>query len=534
MDCEFIILTSDDDRDYITEHPGYRRLASVCNTQIRLIDHLITHGNHSATITLAYTEVVRSFGDAMVDICFFFLVSDYIVADGSLRNALKRMCRGVSAVVVGNFQVDDEDASPWLRGELRKAGESLAVPPRELMRWALSHLHPATIANIVNIPLSHNSHTNRLFWRVDGTTVVGRFYLKHMICIRPELTDFTIEASCDYSFVPEMCPSGNVEAITDSDEYLVIEMQPRGHESAFLRPGPLQPKRLAKSLAEWATNTHRANAHSTLIFHAEDIPPGIDASIAEAEAFVKTVEASIASKPQPYRGHPYWRGAMAAFHDATGHKIDKEEMRYLLGPSADSGWVSEWILWRAKNAILGQAPRVFPWHPAWVDFRAVLRELNEFYTVEAKKLLMVSNTPTAFTIALADGNNRVRRLRSGPFLQHSPRRYKLLEGHFDICLLELAEEDLIFGAQLIDRIVPLMKPNATIIVSIDNHRATRDARGFAASVRYHLDRFIRPAALPVHVQYIPANPIRWSAYRGLANVRSLASEWPIIGLPILA
>ena len=72
--------------------------------------------------------------------------------------------------------------------KLRAAGYSLAVPPRELMRWALSYLHPATIANIVNIPLSHNSHTNRLFWRVDGTTVVGRFYLKHMICVRPELT----------------------------------------------------------------------------------------------------------------------------------------------------------------------------------------------------------------------------------------------------------------------------------------------------------------------------------------------------------
>src|SRR5262245_47162986 len=171
MDCEFIVLTSEDDRDYLREHGAFKRLANVCRTEIRLIDHLITESNHSTTITIAYTEAVRSVAGAMVDTCFFFLVSDYIVADGSLRNALERMCRGASAVVVGNFQVDEEDASPWLRERLRTADRSLVLPPRELMRWALNHLHPATIANTVNIPLSHNSHTNRLFWRVDGATV---------------------------------------------------------------------------------------------------------------------------------------------------------------------------------------------------------------------------------------------------------------------------------------------------------------------------------------------------------------------------
>ena len=89
-------------------------------------------------------------------------------------------------------------------------------------------------------------------------------------------------------------------------------------------------------------------------------------------------------------------------------------------------------------------------------------------------------------------------------------------------------------AELIDRIVPLMKPDASIIVSIANHRVTWAARGFSGFVRYHLDRFIRPGAVPAHVQYVPANPMRWGAYRGLARVRRLASEWPVVGLPVLA
>src|SRR5208282_897732 len=223
LPTEFILLTSIEDEAYIREHAAIKRLATICKIEIRPIDHLITDGNYSTTITLAYTEAVRAVGDAMVDTCFFFLCSDYVVADGSLANALKRMQRGTSAIVVGNFQVASEDALPWLEDKLTFAKHVLALPPRELMRWSLNHLHPATLANTVNIPFSHNSHTNRPFWRVDSGTMLGRFYLMHMLCVRPEIDDFVIGASCDYSFVPEMCPSGNVEALTDSDDYLVIE-----------------------------------------------------------------------------------------------------------------------------------------------------------------------------------------------------------------------------------------------------------------------------------------------------------------------
>src|SRR5262249_42323055 len=157
------------------------------------------------------------------------------------------------------FQVVEDDAAAWLEDELSRAGGVLAIPPRALMRRALTRLHPATVANMVNVPVSHNSHSNRLFWRGGGGTLIGRFYLMHMICVRPELTNFVIGASCDYSFVPEMCPSGAVEAMTDSDDYLVVEMQPFRHEANFIRLGPARPRRLAASLSEWTTAQQRGN-----------------------------------------------------------------------------------------------------------------------------------------------------------------------------------------------------------------------------------------------------------------------------------
>src|SRR5262249_51882617 len=153
----------------------------------------------------------------------------------------------------------------------------------------------------------------------------------------------------------------------------------------------LKTRVLAKSLAEWTTIVHRANAHTSLVFHAEDLRPAIDASIAEADAFIDNVERSIGCEPQPYRGHPYWQGAMAAFRDATGQRLSEEEWKYLLGIPPSTSWLNEWMLWRAKNAVLGRIPRVFPWHPAWADFHLVLQQLEAFFADQGKRLLIMSN-----------------------------------------------------------------------------------------------------------------------------------------------
>src|SRR5690606_16992926 len=132
-------------------------------------------------------------------------------------------------------------------------------------------------------------HTNRLFWRVDNRTLIGRFYLMHMIAIRPELPDFVIGSSCDYSFIPEMCPSNNIEIITDSDDYLVIEAQPRFHENKSLKAGPHSIPALAKSRSEWTTARHRENSLTTVVFHAGDIPSAIAEAISGADKFLDKV-----------------------------------------------------------------------------------------------------------------------------------------------------------------------------------------------------------------------------------------------------
>src|ERR1043166_5476493 len=104
---------------------------------------------------------IRATGPAMPDTWLFFLVADYVAAGGALASVIGRIRAGASAVLVGNFQVIAEEAMPWLRERIGREAGRADLPGRELMRWALAHLHPATAGHIGNPSSSHTAHTNR-------------------------------------------------------------------------------------------------------------------------------------------------------------------------------------------------------------------------------------------------------------------------------------------------------------------------------------------------------------------------------------
>jgi hypothetical protein len=526
LPCEFELLTSAADESYIRQHPAFARLSDVCRVTIRPIDHLITAGNNSTTLTLAYVEAIRAAGPAMLDTCFYFLVSDYIVADGSFASVLARVRAGASAVLVGNFQVTAEEAMPWLRERIGPEDARATLSARELTRWALGHLHPATVANTLNASDTHNAHTNRLFWRVDAHTLLGRFYLMHMIAMRPEVIDFRVGASWDYSFVPEMCPSGNVSVITNSDEYLVVEMQPRAHEAGFLRQGPLRPEALARSLGEWTTAQHRKNVTHSLVFHADDLPTGLPATVAAADEYVAQVTRHLRSPPQPHYGHPYWRGAIAMVQETTRGRLTPAALRRLLGaPNRRGYWIE-----RLRALMVGYPPRVRPWHPRWPDYRPVLRRLAPFFGDPTRRLLHVSDAPTLFSVMLAKEGERVACLQTTPFLQGSSENTAPVQ-HFDLCLVELDRSDAQAIGELIRELRPLMKDDSSVSILI--REPPMDAQRFGVSLAETL-RPLAPAVRLEAIRYVPASRLRTWSYQTFARLGAAAHQRPSVGLPALA
>jgi hypothetical protein len=525
LPTRFIVLTREDDEELIHSHPTWLALKRVCDAEVEFIDDMITEGNHTTTITLAFARVVRRAHEEKTDTCFVFLMSDYLFADGSLRTVVNHFLNGASGIVAGNFQIVAEEASSSLPYSTDPVSRALTLSSRELLAWSLDYLHPATAANVVNFGLSHNAHTNRLLWRVDENTFIGRFYLIHPIGIRPEVVDFIVGSSLDYSFIPEMCPSGSVVTLTDSDDYFVVEMQPRRHESTNLRPGPIDEAELATSLSEWTTVQHRANADQTVVYHVGDIPENLPQAIAEADAFIGRVSALLSeTTPQPWRNHPYWVGAIASNRLQTGQELSPEDWRFLLGEAIPSGGLRSFIL-RTRRRIFGSPPDVTRFDTRWPDYNLPLKALQEVLSGNGK-LLLVTDQPIAFGHWLAASKNEIctvewdRLVHSGfgRMPDGMPEWYRRLLDSFDACLFVVNEPILITAGRVIDRLSPLLKAKAQISVMVINDRPYHNAVDFRHVFAQSSQDLLDFSSWMVEVNYVPATRLRWLIYRSCDHV----------------
>ncbi|HJU33055.1 MAG TPA: hypothetical protein VJ740_16445 [Hyphomicrobiaceae bacterium] len=515
LPCRFVLMTRAEDLPLIREHPSWRRLARTCEIEFQQIDDLVTDGNHTATITLAFARAVRSVGEAMLDTCFIFLVSDYIVADGSLRSVLARVQDGASGVQAGNFQIVAEDAIPLLRARTDRASPALSLSARELMGWSLDHLHPATTANIVNFQLTHNTHTNRLFWRVDENTLIGRFYLMHMIGIRPEVTDFVTGSSCDYSFIPEMCPSDNVAILTDSDDYFVVEMQPRAHEAKHLKWGALEPEKLAQSLSEWTTARHRRNVGSTLVYHRADIPPSLPDVVRQADQFLAIVSRHLSGTPQPFRHHPYWIGSIASHRAATRQAMSSDDWNFILGERPPSGGLDGY-LHRLRQRLFGQPPEVTALHPRYPDYQVLMAQIRRSLPANGK-VLLVADRPMVFAPWITRLNRDMFSLETDRLLAMPAEQFRAMTGTFDLCVMFLTEGELEQTDGLLQAVAAILGKDGKLILTVSNNR-TRDIRDFSPKFAAHAGRLHRFDFALDGVLYVHGSRSRSAMQSGLVQL----------------
>ncbi len=540
-----IALTSEEDAPLIRSHPAWRHLEKICPGDIATIDDLITESNHSATMTLAMARAMRSYDAAIVDTCFVLWMSDYLGGDGSLAAVLRGFQNGASGIFAGNFQIVAEDAIPSLRRSIDLQSSVIAVSNRELLAWSLRHLHPGTIANFVGSGLSHSSHTNRLFWRVDEETIIGRFYLLHPIGVRPETADFEIGSSFDYSFIPEMCPSGKILTLCDSDEYFVVELQKRDHEHDKLVPGPLGEAQLAAQLSEWTTAQHRANSVHTLVYHASDAPENLADVAAQADRYIAGVGRLLSPQPQPHRDHHYWVGSIAVNRARTGRALSREDWQFLIEDSAPDDVLARLFL-RLRLGIFGSIPNATRLHPRWRDHQLLRRALEQG-VAEGGRLLLVAEDPRVFARWLVRTAVDAATVEIGRLLDASLPKYDALfrpiAGQFTACVVLLPESQFRHSAELIDRIGRLLSPGAQMSIVALNERPASVAGKFTQTFAYHSSSLLDLSTWIADAQYVPAGRLRWRIYRALRWFSDYAgrSRWtsPILlavplGVPALS
>jgi hypothetical protein len=400
--CQFLFLTVEKDIALIEQQPLYEQLKAFCNIEFIDISDLIFKGEfgiHNISLALAYERGMRSRLD-LLNTYFFFLVGDYVLANDSLEHTKRYFAEGYSGITTGSFRVTEETFSPQLK--------TFSLSAREMLQLAFQHIHPLTHAETVNQKALHSPNSNHLYWRVNQKIIVARFYTRHMLCIKPEIANYTLGGLCDYCFIQELCPSGKVAHIQDSDDVCVVEIAPSTHDQHLIKPGPLEIKQLAKELSKFLTLPQRQNARIPIIFHSEELQEWPHVTIQESAEFIDQVEKLFSSPPAPLRGHHFWVKTIEKHvfpklitEADKGHYYNKKYATFagIIGSPAFSPVFSNQLddspLLKFRSSkikhpfLFDHSPQTFFWNPSWIDDFCFKRSLHYFLEPQASYILVL-------------------------------------------------------------------------------------------------------------------------------------------------
>ena len=241
------------------------------------IDDLVADSMYGVTLTHAYARPIIACGADLLNIHFVFMNADFVLADGSLRSFVQHIHDGRSIVLGPSFRATAADMESVLEAAVNCDTSVLTMGTREMAALALPKAHPTKLAKIMNQDCCHSTLPNQFFWRVDENTLLGRYYLIFMLSLKPERVFKTVNSYCDYCFVPEMCPSGDVVVMGDLDAFFMLELQARNQELKFLEFGILSFDDTVSYLGHWTTAEPQRAATYYVVFHAADLPANLRA-----------------------------------------------------------------------------------------------------------------------------------------------------------------------------------------------------------------------------------------------------------------
>jgi hypothetical protein len=479
--CEFVFLTKASDEARVIRHPIYAKLSKLCRCSFTPIDDLIVPGMEGYSLTRAFGRGVFEVGEKMVDTYFVFMNADFVVSNGAFETLLAHIRRGERAIVAPSLRSIAEETLPLLH-ELTDETGALTASSRQLVAMALEHLHPTAAANVIGPNIIHNAATNQFFWWVDNQTLLGHFFLLFMFCIRPERVLTQIEGFCDYAFVPELCPSGKVAVLDDSDQCFLLEVQAHKQEGNYLHFGTCDRAIVADQLSSWTTAHHRRYSRIPVLMHAGERPEAADGVVSEAAAFMDQIHAALAPEPQPPTNHPYWIGARSSAARLTAMRSWKSNPgmgAWRPEESHANVRVQGRILRRIFKTLVGVPPRVNHLHYDWADYRNVRPQIDAALEPESSRILFVASAVSAFDPVFATVSARCQRIDAADWLSHDVPDLVMADGPFDFCFIHLGAATSMRAAHIIARAETVMRPGARILAMLHDESFERMSSSFS-------------------------------------------------------
>ncbi len=471
--------------------PIFRRLKALCPVRFIIIDDLITTGVYGVTLTLAYARGIRDSGPLQTSTHFVFMNSDFVLADGSLRTLVGKLREGHRCVMAPSLRACSEAVLPVLLAAAEKAGGTLAMAPRDMVKLAFDNLHPTVIGKTITQEFVTCATHNQIYWQVDKNTLLGRYHLMFMLAIRPEVPMQGVNSYCDYGFVPELVPSDRITVLDDSDQFFMLELQAEAQENFMLRCGTSSPRQIANGLSRWTTREHRRFAEKDIVIHADDLPAALADIRAEAAAFMAAVRRNMRRRPWTHIAHFYWVSGVQAWavrkygEDGSPHEFPPE-----LAHQKSRIYVA--LLGRVRR-LAGALPNVPIWNYLWLDSRLVLNWVAAARSHPPSRKLLICDAASPLPRALSTLvplDVWIDRPLSAVGEAAQRQRAANAEQLYDNILIHVYRANVRSTREKLNAAMRLARPDGTISIYIEHRHGELDGSNFSLELAQYVNEVL--------------------------------------------
>ena len=339
--CELIILTEERFFATVNSHASILRAKQFCPVRLIGLDDLITvKDKYGMALTHALHRGFSDLGQSMTETWQIFLNADFILADGSLRNLLRRLASGERLVASPSYCVDSNAAVAELHRRVDKKTSALCISPRELAALAIKWRHNTIRGKTVNERFFNIRHMDQFYWLVDNSTLLGHQMPIAIVGMRPERYLTEVNSYWDYGLIQEFCPETEVCVLGDSDEFLMIELRAKEVAEDQIASSWPEPAQIAERMIVFLTRYQREFARHPLTLHAGELTAAVDDAREKLRAYVDKVLSYLPPSLPSHIHHPQWEYHLPGFIEAR-HKFLSGRLGFLTETTEAPAQLSE-------------------------------------------------------------------------------------------------------------------------------------------------------------------------------------------------
>jgi hypothetical protein len=318
--CELVVLTEHASFPTILSDPTVRRIQQLCRVRLVEIDDLIpARDQYGMALTYVLHRGFEDLGDSVTDTWLLFLNADFVLADGSLRNLVRRLAEGKRLVASPSYCVEAEEVIPQLLEHVDPYSRALSIPPRKMASLVLRHLHNTIRGKTVNQAAVGIRYMDQFYWRVDQTALLGHQMPIAIVGMRPERNLSEPNSYWDYGLIREYCPTTEHFVIGDSDEFLMLELRREEVLKDWILRNWPEPSEIARDLRSFLTAYQKEMVRYPLTLHSADLPTQLNDARAKLWAYIESIFAHMPTVLPSHLNHPQWEYHWSRFMEAR-HK----------------------------------------------------------------------------------------------------------------------------------------------------------------------------------------------------------------------